>query len=187
MNAEIEIKFYPVDKDEMRIRFANTGFKLASPEFLMTRAVFDLGGKVNAWGRVRREHDKTTMSIKRVNSDTIDGVEEVQLVINSFEDGVEFMKAAGFRQKSFQENYRETWTRDGVEATIDTWPGLEPLVEIEGPGVAAVERAAIDLGFDMKDALAGALDVIYEKFFGVPRDVVNAWPEITFENPLKIA
>jgi adenylate cyclase class IV len=126
------------------------------------------------------------MSIKRVDRDTISGTKETQLVINSFEDGVAFMNAAGFRQKSFQETLREIWTREGVEATIDTLPGLLPFVEIEGGSEAQVYAAATGLGFDIKDALAGAVDVIYEKFFGIPKDVVNTWPEITFANPPKI-
>ncbi|MDR1476644.1 MAG: CYTH domain-containing protein [Rickettsiales bacterium] len=188
MKTEIEIKFYPVDKDDARTRFARAGFRLASPEFMMTRSTFDLShiGKWT-WGRVRREHDRITMSIKRVSdNDSITGTSESQVVIDSFEGGGAFMEAAGFQPKSFQETLREIWTRGSVEATIDTWPGLEPFVEIEGESEELVKGAAADLGFDMSDALFGATDTIYKKFFGIPFEVVNAWPEITFANPPKI-
>ncbi len=80
----------------------------------------------------------------------------------------------------------EGWLYDGVEITIDTWPGLEPFVEIEGPSEKAVCKVSSELGLDYAQALFGAVDVVYEKKLGIPPNVINMQtPEITFENPPK--
>lgn len=80
----------------------------------------------------------------------------------------------------------EGWLYDGVEITIDTWPGLEPFVEIEGPSEEAVRKVSSELGLDYAQALFGAVDVVYEKKLGIPPEVINMnTPEITFENPPK--
>ncbi|MDR1696797.1 MAG: CYTH domain-containing protein [Rickettsiales bacterium] len=187
--TEIELKFYPVKPDEIRARLRDAGFELIVPEFLMTRVTFDIPARAGAWGRVRREHDKITMSIKCFGENCITGMQESELVIADFDAAVEFMRAAGMEQKGFQENYREIWTRPGTEATIDTWPGLEPLIEIEATGtdesaaIAAVHAAARDLGFNPDDAMFGSVDLVYEKVLGIPAAEICALPQATFANP----
>ncbi len=185
MIVEIELKFYPVDKDDTRGRLKKAGFKLSNTEFMMVRSVFTPPDPKTGWARVRAEHNRTTMSVKRVNSESISGMEEAELTINSFDAGVTFLEAAGFRKKAFQETLREIWKRDNVEATIDTWPGLDPLIEIEGDSEEHVMKAVADLGFDKDKAMFGSVDIVYEKVFGVPRQEVCLWPEITFKNPPK--
>ncbi|MCL1892268.1 MAG: CYTH domain-containing protein [Alphaproteobacteria bacterium] len=187
--TEIELKFYPVNKDEIREKLHAAGFEMTVPEFMMTRATFDAPHLPGSWGRVRTEKDKVTMSIKCVKSQCITGMLEAQVTVDSFESAVAFMTMAGFIKKSMQENTREIWSRDGVEATIDTWPGLEPYMEIESElptedaAIAAVYKAASDLGFNRDDAMFGSSDLVYEKVIGVPSREICALPEITFANP----
>ena len=182
---EIELKFYPVNKNDVRRRLEKAGFKCAVPEFMMTRVTLDPPVAKTGWARVRTEHNRITMSIKHMKSESLSGMQEVELTIDSFETGVEFLKAAGFSKKAFQETLREIWKRDGVEATIDTWPGLEPLIEIEADSEEQVLKAVADLGFNKDEAMFGSSDIVYEKVFGVPREEVCLWPEITFKNPPK--
>ncbi|MCL2017406.1 MAG: CYTH domain-containing protein [Alphaproteobacteria bacterium] len=190
MVKEIELKFYPVDKDEIRGRLSAAGFRLDAPEFMMTRATFDAPPHLGkSWGRVRTEKDRVTMSIKCVDSLCLTGTSEWQVVVNSFDAAVGFMSAAGFRKKAIQENTREIWIRESVEATIDTWPGLDPYIEIESEAsdediaVAAVYKAVSDLGFNKDDAMFGSSDLVYEKILGIPSHDICSLPEITFDNP----
>ena len=112
MQTEIETKFYPVDRDDSRARLERAGFTLASPEFMMTRVTFAPPvPDEKTWARVRHEGGKITMSIKRVEDDSMTGTKEAQVSINSFDSGGAFLEAAGFRRKSFQETLREIWTR----------------------------------------------------------------------------
>ncbi|MCL1902261.1 MAG: adenylyl cyclase [Alphaproteobacteria bacterium] len=190
MKTEIELKFYPVNKDEMRKKLATAGFKLITPEFMMTRATFEGPDYLQgAWGRVRIEKDQITMAIKRVESRCITGTFESQVVVDSFDAAVDFMTAAGFRKRSMQENTREIWARDGVECTIDTWPGLEPFIEIESglsdedAAVAAVYKAVSDLGFNKDDAMFGSVGLVYQKILGIPWREMYDISELTFANP----
>ena len=188
MKKEIEAAFLSVDKNAVRERFEKVGFTLLAPEYMMKRKVFDIPTSEsghNKWGRVRQESGKVTMTIKDVYGTGINDVSEVELVINDFETGVLFFEELGIRAKAFQETLREVWERGDVETTIDTWPGLAPFVEIEGPDEDTVRSAAEELGFDFTQAVFGPVGVIYEKELGIPEAVVNKLPEITFAHPPK--
>ncbi len=185
MKSEIELKFCPVDKDEMRKKLSNVGFIMTSPEFLMQRVTLHNPNLPDRWARVRQEYGKITLTIKRVLKEAIDGTEEEEVNVSSFEGAIDLMIAAGFRKTSYQENYRETWDKDGVEAAIDTWPGLPPLVELEGPDESSVYNAVELLGLDRNEAKFGSVDYTYERVMGIPRKVIYTIPEITFANPPK--
>ncbi|MEZ4179974.1 MAG: hypothetical protein R3B41_00430 [Candidatus Doudnabacteria bacterium] len=89
---------------------------------MMRRKTFDFSkvspGK-NKWGRVRTESDKTTMTIKEITGDGVNDTYEVELVVNDFDTATEFFEACNIHPKSFQENMREVWVKDNIEATID--------------------------------------------------------------------
>jgi adenylate cyclase class 2 len=135
------------------------------------------------WLRVRQEADGVTMSLKIVDGDKIENQKEIELEIDNYKQGVEFLLAIGARHKSYQETKRELWNFMNTQVTIDTWPGLQPFVEIEGDNEEVVTQAALALGFDYSKAYFGAVDVVYEAELGIPFKVINQMPIITFENP----
>lgn len=185
MEREIEAKFLKVDKELLRQKLKSLGFVLKEPEHLMVRVTFSLPGVSMEikWARVRKEYQKVTMALKEVTSQEIVGTKEVEVEVDDFERAVTFLKEIGLYQKAWQENKREKWEKDGVEVTIDTWPGLEPFCEIEGPDRDTVENIAGLLGFNMEDALFGSVAKVYERELGIPYEVVVHLPEITFSNP----
>lgn len=185
MQTEFEATFLSVDKEEIRGRLKKLGAKLIYPEYLMKRVVFNPPiVEHGVWLRVRQEAEKITMSIKKVLGDKISDQKEVQLTIDNFENGVAFLTAMGAPRKSYQETKRELWILDGVEITIDTWPGLNPLVEIEGVSEEIVKLISEKMGFDYSKAYFGAVDGVYVKELGMVKGVINNHtPEITFENP----
>lgn len=172
----------------MRVKLKDSGFELKIPEYMMRRKTFDFShiapGR-NIWGRVRKESDKVTMTIKEVRGTGIDDTYEVELVVNDFDTAALFFEACNIPAKAFQENMREVWSQDSVEVTIDTWPGLQPFVEIEGIDEKSVKEAAEDLGFDFENAVFGSIDLVYEKEIGVPSETIIRLPEITFSKPPK--
>jgi adenylate cyclase class 2 len=187
MQTEFEATFYPVDSKDIRRRLHEAGAVLIYPEYLMKRVVFNPPKPTPfAWLRVRQEAEKTTMSYKMVSGSRIEDQKEIQLVIDDFQKGIDFLAEIGAERKSYQETKRELWKIGEVEITIDTWPGLKPLVEIEAGGEEEVKIVSEKLGFDYSQAYFGAVDGIYEKELGIRVDVLNhAVPEITFENPPK--
>ena len=186
VKQEIEATFLNIDKDAMRARLASVGFKLITPEYIVKRRTFDFSsvdpGK-NKWARVRKEANKTTMSIKEVRGAGINDTYELNLVVDDFDRASEFLQECGISVKSFQENKRELWVKDNIEATIDTWPGLEPFIEIEGGDEQSVRSIAVKLGFDFKEATFGSIDMVYEKLLGIPANEIISLPEITFAKP----
>jgi adenylate cyclase class 2 len=183
MKSEIELKFFPVVKDEMRAKLKAAGFTLARPEFLMKRVVFHIPDCSDTWGRVRQESDRVTMSIKQNTGYGLTDTKEVELAVDSFDNAIVFMEAAGFHRASYQETLREVWRNGDVEADMDQWPGLDPWIELESDSEDTIHETCKALGFDEKDAMYGSSDFVYEKVYGISKDVVNNWPEITFANP----
>ena len=188
MKREIEATFLSVDKDNLRKKLTDAGFELQTPEYLMRRKTFDFSyvapGR-NKWGRVRQESDRVTMTIKEVCGSDINDTYEVELVVNDFGTASAFFEACNIPAKAFQENMREVWNRDDVEVTIDTWPGLNPLVEIEAETEKSVRDVSKELDFDFKKAVFGSIDIVYEKELGIPATTIIEMPEITFKNPPK--
>ncbi len=159
---------------------------LGVPEHTMRRKTFDFSRVApgsNKWGRVREEADKITMSVKEVRGSGIDGTYEVELTVNSFDKASALFEACSIPEKAFQENKREVWKHGGVIATIDTWPGLDPFVEIEADSEADVREAARKLGFDFSQAVFGSIDLIYERELGIPAAEFTRLPRITFGAP----
>ena len=188
MKNEIEATFLSINKDVIRDKLKSAGFKLKTPEYLMRRKTFDFSriapGR-NKWGRVRQEADKVTMTVKEIRGSGINDTYEVELIVNDFETAAAFFEACGIPAKAYQENMREVWVRNGVEVTIDTWPGLNPFVEIEGENEKVVREISKELGFDFKKAVFGSIDLVYEKELGIPAQTIIRLPEITFANPPK--
>lgn len=189
MEIEYEATFTNINKDEVRAKLKEIGAKLLKPEFLQKRVVFNLphdkeikGG----WMRVRDEGDKITMSLKVVDGDRIQDQKEICLKVDNFDNAVQLLELLGCQKKAYQENKRELWLVGEVEVTIDEWPFLEPLVEVEGKSEEVVKLVSEKLGFDYNQALFCAVGPIYSKKYGIPEDVINnQTPKIVFgdKNP----
>ena len=133
------------------------------------------------WGRVRQEFDRVTMTVKEATGDGIHDTFEAEMVVDDFDRATAFFEACDIPAKSSQENLREVWRRAEVEAVIDTWPGLKPFIEIEGPTEAGVRDASVALGFDFKDAVFGSIDLVYEHERGISAETIRNLPSITFD------
>lgn len=183
MAKEIEAKFVGIDKAEVIKKIESIGARKIYDERKMRRVVYDLYSD-NSWARIRDEGDKITMSYKCVNRRALDGVNEVQVVVDDFEKAREFLKEMGHKEKSYQETLRARYYLDDgeVELDIDTWPGLDPCLEIEAPTKKAVKQTAEKLGFDWAKAGFGAADNTYASVYNVTEDWINNHcPLLTFD------
>jgi len=189
MYTEFEATILDIEKKDLRQRLKKVGAKLIYQERLMRRYIFapsvkgEIAGK---WVRIRDEGDKITMSIKVVDGRKIENQKEVCLTVDSFDEGYDFLKQLGLKQKAYQETKRELWKIKKIEITIDTWPGLAPFMEVEGKNEKEVVAVVKKLGYDYSKAVFGAVDLIYKIKLGIPFDVINnKTPIISFAHPVK--
>ena len=99
--------------------------------------------------------------------------------------GIEFLKALGARMTNYSETLRERWTLNNIEIDIDTWPHLEPYVEIEGGNEEKVKAVAEALGYNWSDAKFLGAGRVYEMVYGTHPDKLSKEKVIrlTFDDP----
>lgn len=186
MGKEIEAKFTNINKVELEAKLIDIGAKKVFDERLLRRCVYNLPiKKEGAWARVRDEVEKVTMTYKRVTEKSLDGVEEVELIVDSFDNAREFLRSVGLIEKAYQETKRIRYVlkEENVEFDIDTWPGLYPWIEIEADSKKIVKKYASLLGFHWEDAMFGSADFVYEKVYEIDADWINnKCPVLKFNN-----
>jgi len=189
MEIEYEAVFTNVDIDAFRAVLKDAGAELARAEYLQTRSAFNLPDSVatqNGWARVRDAGDKVTMSVKLIEGEGIESQKESCITVDNYQQAESLLTQLGCTKKAYQETTRELWRLDVVEVTIDTWPFLEPFVEVEGSSEVEVKAVAAKLGFDWSQAKFCAVDTLYSEKYGVSTDQINNHtPKIIFsmENP----
>ena len=188
METEYEAKFYPVDKDDIRKKLEKIGAELIVPERKMRRAL--IGSETNPqfkcnYIRVRDEGDKITLSAKiHAESDgKVSDQKEAVVEVSDYEDTVKIFKMMAFEIDMYQETLRETWEYEDAEIVIDTWPGLEPYIEIEAKSEQQVKEIGEKLGFDWDDKYITAVSSIFSDVYGLTVDeVMEKIENITFKN-----
>lgn len=184
MQTEIEAKWIVSDLDIIRNKLSELKANLDQPERLIRRKPFDFPDnrleKVGGWVRVRDEGDKITLAYKQLNDRSLHGTKEVSVEVSDFNNTCQILEAVGLEAKSYQETKRETWHYKNCEITLDTWPWIPSVVEIEAESEEAVQLVASALGFTWAEALHGSIENVYQKYYKVTESEVGHWKEITF-------
>ncbi len=167
---EKEVKFLNIDKEELEKKLEEIGARKAG-DYFYKRIVFDYPdfrlNKSGAWIRLRDEGDRITLSFKQrlgIKSDKGDdeGMKEIEVVVDDFDKTATLLSELGFIEKHYAENKRTRWEKDGVEFDIDTWPALEPYLEIESSTWEKVEEAISWLGLNPADKRIFSANQIYK-------------------------
>jgi adenylate cyclase class 2 len=152
---------------------------------MQRRAVFLLpaGHEIKGgWLRVRDEGDKISMSLKVVDGESITDQKELYLEVSDYNEAVEFLKTIGCEEKAYQETKRELWRLGEVDITIDQWPFLEPLVEVEGESEQEVREVSEKIGFDWANARFVVVGTLYAEKYNISEDRINNHtPKIVFD------
>jgi adenylate cyclase class 2 len=121
----------------------------------MRRYVYGIvPGDQSKWIRLRDDGTTTTLTVKQIASDAIDGTHEVEVGVDDFDTTNALLGALGFHPKSYQESKRTSFVLDSAQVEIDTWPLIPPYVEIEAGSKEEVIRIAALLGY-ADDQLTG--------------------------------
>lgn len=169
---EIEVKFLTIDPKAMQEKLVAIGAKKVF-EKTYRRRVFDYPDlrmdKDGAWLRLRDEGDKVTLNYKhRLGIKTHDGtendesMEEVEVLVNDFEKTALLMQKIGFMEKHYVENRRIRYVLNEIEFDIDTYPLLDPYLEIEAPTWEEIDRAIMLLGLNPKERRIFSTYQIYQ-------------------------
>lgn len=170
MQIEFEAKYPKINKKEIREKLKDLGAELVFAERKFIRMTFDtpkLRTK-NAWVRLRDEGDKTTMTFKVVDDKkSASGMKEVSFVISDMASAKSLLEQLGLTHKGYEENLREEWQLGEVIFDIDTWPLIDPYLEIEAPSEEIVKNYFEILELDYSKASFGSADIIYKDLYGI--------------------
>ena len=167
---EIEVKFLNVNVDKLQEKLREIGAQKVG-DFFYRRRVFDYPDwrldRNGSWLRLRDEGDKITLSFKQRIGMSHDGgndagMEETEIVVNDFDTTAELILRLGFIEKHYAENRRTRWIKDGIEFDIDTYPELEPYLEIEAPSWQKIDDAISQLGFNPEEKKIFSANQIYK-------------------------
>jgi adenylate cyclase class 2 len=188
MKDEIEATFTDIEISAMRKKLTSAGATLVLPERTMKRVVIDYPDKRlqstgDSWVRVRDEGDKVTLTFKQTKEHDLSSIKEIEVTVSDYQKTIDIMLAMGMVIHTDQETKRETWNLDGVEVTIDQWPWIPPIVEVEGDSESEIKAVAEKLGLDWAEALFGSVIVAYEKQYPKVKDIgrkISSEPKINF-------
>jgi len=183
MKTEFEIVFTSIDKEKMREKIKNLWGICTKKETLMKRVVYDNWD--NSYARIRDEWGKITCTYKEITSEKLDinSVKELETEVWDFDIMKAIFDKMWLKQKAFQETKREIWEINWViEFMIDTWPWLNPFIEIEWKSEEIVRKYVELLWFNYNDWIFWAVDEVYLKELWIEKNIINNLTEITFEN-----
>lgn len=85
------------------------------------------------------------------------------------------MRSLGLSQKAYQETKRISYRikSDNVYFNIDTWPALEPWLEIEAGTEKMLKKYAKKLGFVWDEGVFGSADYVYAQVYKIKKDWIN--------------
>lgn len=169
-HTEYEGRVLNIDKASIQQRLTDLGANLVAKKNYR-RYVFNTVPAVkNRWVRLRTDGQKTKLTVKEITKATVDGVQELETVVDDFETTLTMLEKMGLRPKGYQENRRELYTLDGVKLSIDEWPGLKPLLEIEGHNKDEVYSMLNKLDLDNSQFTANSISQIYLDELGIDLD-----------------
>jgi adenylate cyclase class IV len=185
---EFEAKFYPVNKEEYRKKLQAIGAKLIISERKLLRVVADkrINPILNKNGyiRIRDEGNLIRLSLKfgAKEGGKLTDQKEIDVEVSNFKKTVKIIEAAGIKFNRKQETLREEWEYKGAQITIDTWPGLDTLSEIEAESEEKVKEIAEDLDFDWKKKIITPAAEVYARVYKMSiNEVLEKISNITFE------
>lgn len=167
---EIEVKFLNVDKEKLREKLLAIGAHKVG-DFFYRRRVFDYPDlrldADHSWLRLRDEGEKITLSFKKRlgvgehASGNDAGMDETEIVVSDFDTTADMLFKLGFIEKHYAENKRTRYVKDGVEFDIDTYPELEPYLEIEASTWEKIDEAIAWLELNSEDKKIFSANQIY--------------------------
>ena len=178
-HTEYEGRVLDIDKEAVQRKLADCGAELIARKDYRRYVFNTIPAIKDRWVRLRTDGQRVKLTVKEITSATVDGVQEWETVVDDFETTLTMLEKMGLKPKGYQENRRELYVLDGVKLSIDEWPGLKPLLEIEGHSKDEVYDMLNKLDLDEGSFTASSISQIYLDELGI--DLDNR-PELRFED-----
>jgi len=142
---ELETKIIDFDEDETREKLNSSSAKFQGV-FLYKRWVFDLSKSSNKdeFIRIRTDGKKSTLAYKFRKGQNLSNTEELEVSIDDFETTARIISKL-VNDGVYQENKTEKWAYGEVEITINKWPKIPPVIEVEGKSEKLIMNAIKEL------------------------------------------
>ncbi|THA72717.1 CYTH domain-containing protein [Streptomyces sp. A0958] len=177
-NIEYEVKALDVDLQDIARRIFAAGGAETTPRRLMRRYVYDTVPPVaGRWVRLRDTGDTTTLCVKEITTDAVDGTRETEVTVGDFTEAAVLLRLIGLVPRSYQENHRTSYTLGTVRLEIDEWPRIPPYLEIEADDEEQVWEAAAAIGLD-RDQLTSLNTTKVYGLYGIDLESIT---ELRFE------
>ncbi len=144
---EIEIAYYGINREDTVSQLHKLGAKFIG-KYLMRRINFQLAnrGKLGtqsyytSWIRIREKGKIATLALKEQEGNKITGRKEFEVEVSDFDTSAKIIyKALKKPVFDYFENYREEYSLSGTVITIDKFPNLPYIMEIEGKTKASID------------------------------------------------
>jgi len=169
---EYEAKALDINPADVTRRILAAGGAEVTARRLMRRYVYDTVPPVSGrWVRLRDTGDGSTLCVKEIITDAVDGTHETEVGVDSFEETAALLRLAGLTPRGYQENRRTSYTLGAVRLEVDEWPRIPPYLEIEADDEAQVREAAAALGFD-RDRLTSINTTKVYRRYGIDLDAI---------------
>ena len=177
-HIEYEVRVLEINKEEIQNKLTELNATLVEDSY-QKRYVYDFNPvDPNKWIRLRTNGNKTTLTIKQIESSSIDGTKEMEIVVDDFDTTNEILNELGYKARNAQENKRIKYDLNGVEVDIDTWPLIPTYLEIEGKSEEEVYNTLDLLGIDRDKATSLDVTGIYNDIYNI--DIMKI-PNLTFD------
>lgn len=163
-DIEYELRVLDIDAKNVEVSIKKLGGKLLARQSFR-RYVFDIMPKTTGkWLRLRTDGRKTTLTLKVISSDEVDGTSEWEIGVNDFDKTLIILNGAGLSAKGYQENNRTEYELRGAKVAIDSWPLIPTYLEIEASDEKTVKECAKALGYSQSDLTGINTQKIYSKY-----------------------
>ena len=161
MSIEIEGRIININPEETKNKLLELNAKPLG-FYNFKRYTFDSIPIPNArWGRLRTDGEKTTLTVKEIVDDSLSGTNEWEVTVNDFDEALIILEKLGLSHKTYQENTRDEFLLGDSKISIDHWPKLGYLLEIESEKVEDVKTCAELLGFDEEDIMTTDIQSLF--------------------------
>ena len=167
-HIEYEVRVLDINVEEIKKKLKELNATLVEDVF-QRRYVYDFNPvNPDKWIRLRTNgNTTTTLTIKEVNKNSIDGTKELEIVVDDFDKTNSILNELGYKPRAIQENKRIKYDLNGVEVDIDTWPRIPTYLEIEGTSEEEVYNTLELLGIPKDKAISLNTQSIYKEYYGI--------------------
>lgn len=164
MKTEVEARILDINVSELIERLEKVGAKFVN-NYNQKRYIYDFKPvQKGKWIRLRTDGEKTTLTIKEIKNDSIQGTEELEIEVSDIESTNLILEGLGYKARNYQENKRTRYIYNDIEIDIDTWPKIPTYVEFEGVDEKELFNFVNMLGFTKDDLITYGVSKIYKHY-----------------------